>query len=76
MFFQKSKPPPRIDRMEVKVFGAAVSGEGWGLPALVGCMVLVLVAFYLFISTVAEHGINVTVRVVQEAPPTPEKPPP
>jgi hypothetical protein len=79
MLFRKTPPAamaPRVDRMEVKAFGAALSGEGWGLPALITVIILFLIAMTMGVAQVAQKGINVTVRVVQEPASPPEKPPP
>jgi hypothetical protein len=62
--------------MELKAFGAAISGEGWGLPALIVVFVIFLIAMPMGVAKVAENGINLTVRVVQEPSAPPEKPPP
>lgn len=77
MLFRKNSPPipPRVDRVEMKAFGAAISGEGWGLPALIAVIVLFLIAMTMGVAQVAKNGISVTVRVVQEPALPPEKPP-
>jgi len=68
--------PPRRDTFEMKAWPFSVKGEGWGLPVAVLSLLVIVTIMTAGIAKVADALSNITVHVVQEAAPPPEKPPP
>lgn len=72
----KSVPPPRRDTFELKAWPPTVKGEGRGLWVAVLGLIVILAMTAFGVNAVATNGINLTVRIVQQEPATPVKPPP
>lgn len=76
MTTRKSNPPIPRNTFRLRVWPPTVEGEGWGLPVAFVGVLLILITALLGIDKVVNGDLQVTVRMVQEVPAPPEKPPP
>lgn len=80
MLFRKSPPihapASQRDTFELKAWPPTVRGEGRGLWVAILGLIVIFVLMSFGLATIAENGINLTVRIVQAEPAPQEKPPP